>query len=97
MFHASQDFPGGSDGKESACNVEDPGSIPRLGRSPREGNGNHSGIPAWKIPWIEEPRELQSMGPEIEPTSLVSPALAGRFFTTSNTWKAQAEYAEHIK
>ena len=62
MFHASQDFPGGSDGKESACNVEDPGSIPRLGRSPREGNGNHSGIPAWKIPWIEEPRELQSMG-----------------------------------
>ena len=27
-------FPGGSDGKESACNVEDLGSIPGLGRSP---------------------------------------------------------------
>ena len=27
-------FPGGSDSKESACNVGDPGSIPRLGRSP---------------------------------------------------------------
>ena len=27
-------FPGGSDGKESACNVGDLGSIPRLGRSP---------------------------------------------------------------
>ena len=27
-------FPGGSDGKESACNVEDRGSIPGLGRSP---------------------------------------------------------------
>jgi len=33
-------FPGGSDGKESACNAGDPGLIPRLGRSPREGNGN---------------------------------------------------------
>ena len=34
-------FPGGSDGKESAiCNVGDPGSIPELGRSPGEGNGN---------------------------------------------------------
>ena len=33
-------FPGGSDSKESACNVEDPGSIPRTGRSPGEGPGN---------------------------------------------------------
>ena len=32
-------FPGGSDGKESACNVEDLGLIPGLGRSPGEGNG----------------------------------------------------------
>ena len=30
---------GGSDGKESACNVGDWGSIPQLGRSPGEGNG----------------------------------------------------------
>ena len=34
------DFSGGSDSKESACNVEDPGSIPESGRSPGEGNGN---------------------------------------------------------
>ena len=33
-------FPGGSDGKESACNVGDPGSTPGLERSPGEGNGN---------------------------------------------------------
>ena len=33
-------FPGGSDGKESSCNVGDPSSIPGLGRSPEEGNGN---------------------------------------------------------
>ena len=30
-------FPGSSAGKESACNAGDPGSIPRLGRSPGEG------------------------------------------------------------
>ena len=31
-------FPGGSVSKESTCNVGDLGSIPGLGRSPREGN-----------------------------------------------------------
>ena len=41
-------FPDGSDGKESACNVRDLGSIPGLGRSPGEGNGYHSSI-AWRI------------------------------------------------
>ena len=33
-------FPGGSEGKASACNARDPGSIPGLGRSPGERNGN---------------------------------------------------------
>ena len=33
-------LPGGSDGKESSQNMEDLGSIPGLGRSPREENGN---------------------------------------------------------
>ena len=32
-------FPGGSDGKESASNGGDPGSIPGSGRFPEEGNG----------------------------------------------------------
>ena len=32
-------FPGDSDGKESACNSGDPGSVPCWGRSPGEGNG----------------------------------------------------------
>ena len=35
-----QGFPGGLDGKESACNAGDPGSIPGLVRSPGEGNSN---------------------------------------------------------
>ena len=33
-------FTGGSDSKESACHMGDPGSIPGLGRSPEKGNGN---------------------------------------------------------
>ena len=44
-----QSFPGGSDGKESACNVGDLGLIPELGRSPEEGNGTHSSTLAWRI------------------------------------------------
>ena len=35
----AEGVPGGSDGKESACSVEHPDSIPGLGRSPGEGNG----------------------------------------------------------
>ena len=33
-------FPGGADGKEFACNAEDPSSTPGLGSFPAEGNGN---------------------------------------------------------
>ena len=58
----SLDFPGSSDGKASAYNAGDLGSIPGSGRSPGEGNGTHSSIHAWKIPWTEEPGGLQSMG-----------------------------------
>ena len=39
MFLGSQ-ITGGSEVKTSACNAGDPGSIPGLGRSPGEGNGN---------------------------------------------------------
>ena len=56
-----KNFPGGSDSKVSVYNVGDPGSSPGLGRYPGEGNGNHSSIIAWKIPWTEEPGRLQSI------------------------------------
>ena len=39
-INLSLGFPGGSEGKASACNSGDLGSIPGLGRSPGEGNGN---------------------------------------------------------
>jgi len=55
------DFPGGSDGKASAYNVGDLGSIPGLGRSSGEGNGNPLEYSCRKIPWKEECGSLQSM------------------------------------
>ena len=56
-------FPGGLDGKESACNEGDLRSIPGLGRSPGEGNGNPTPVflPG-EIPWAEEPGRLQVHG-----------------------------------
>ena len=43
-------FPGGSDGKESACNVEDLGLILGWEDLLEEGLATHSSIPAWRIP-----------------------------------------------
>ena len=61
-YQAPHWFPGGSDGKASAYNAGDPGSIPGLGRSPGEGNGNPLQYSWWKISWMEEPGRLQSTG-----------------------------------
>ena len=51
-------FPGGSDGKESACNAGDSGLIPGLGRSPGEGNGNPLQYSCLENLWTEEPGGL---------------------------------------
>ena len=55
-------FPGGSDGKESACNTEDLGSIPGWKDPLEKEMATYSSILAWGIPWTEEPGGLQSMG-----------------------------------
>ena len=44
-------FPGGSVGKESACNAGDAGSVPGV-RSP---GGEHDNLLVWRIPWTEGP------------------------------------------
>ena len=54
------DFSGGSDGKESACNAGDPGSIPGWKYPLEKGMAAHSSILAWRIPWPEETGGLQS-------------------------------------
>ena len=51
-----------SEGKASAYNVGDPGSIPGSGRSLGEGMATHSSTLAWKILWTENSGRLQSMG-----------------------------------
>ena len=52
-------FPGGSDGKESACSAGDLGSSP--GSGPLEkGMATHPSIPTWRTPLTEEDG-LQSM------------------------------------
>ena len=55
-------FPGGSDGKESACNQGDLDFIPGLGRPLEEGMTTHSSILAWRIPMDRGAWGQQSMG-----------------------------------
>ena len=55
----------GAGGKETPANggnIRHAGSIPRSGRSLQKEMSTPLSILAWKIPWREEPRELQSMG-----------------------------------
>ena len=51
-------FPGGSGGKESACNAGDLGPVPGWEGPLEEGMAAHSSILAWRIPWTEEPGGL---------------------------------------
>ena len=55
-------FPGGSDGKNSTCNVGDLDLIPGSGKSPGEGNGYPLQYSCLENPWTEEPGRLQSVG-----------------------------------
>ena len=57
-----RDFPDGFDGKESTCNAEDQGWIPRSRRSLGKEMATHSSILALKIPRTEKPGRLQSTG-----------------------------------
>ena len=57
FYMTSLGFSSSSVGKESACSAGDLSSIPGLGRSPGEGNGNPP-----QYPWTEEPGGLQSVG-----------------------------------
>ena len=56
--------------KNPPANTGDLGSLLGLGRFPGKGNGNHSSIPAWKLPWTEEPGGVQPMGSQKKQTQL---------------------------
>ena len=63
FIHMLTGIPSGSDGKESACNVEDT-RVQSLGlEDPLEkGMATHSNILAWRVPRTEEPGRLQFIG-----------------------------------
>ena len=46
----------------NAGDIRDVGSIPGQEDPLEEGMATHSSIPAWKIPWTEEPGRIQSIG-----------------------------------
>ena len=52
----NQLYPGGSDSKDSACNLRDLGSIPGSGRSPGGGNGN-----PFQYSFLENPMDKRSL------------------------------------
>ena len=62
-------FPRSSVGKEFACNAGDPGSTPGLEDPLEKEMATHSRIPAWRIPWTEEPGRLLSMGSQESDTT----------------------------
>ena len=55
-------FPGGSEGKVSACNAGEPGLIPGSGRSLEKEMATHSSSLAWEMLWTEELGGLQFIG-----------------------------------
>ena len=69
-FKRTLDLPGGSDGKVSAYNVET--WVHYLGWEDllEKEMATHSSNLAWKIPWMEEPGRLQSMGSQMSLTRL---------------------------
>ena len=82
-------FPGGSDGKEFACNAGDPGSIPGSGRSPGEGNGK-----------IRLPIDLQNTGYRLQYSCLENPMNRGAWWATvlgvPKSWTRLNDEHEHI-
>ena len=67
--------------------VRDTGSIPGLGRLPGGGNGNHSSILIWEIPWTEEPGGLQSMGLQKVGQDWVTELNSIELPTSSHRWR----------
>ena len=76
------DFPDGSDGKESACNVEDLGLIPGLGKSPGRGHGN-----PLQYSCLQNPHGQKS--PATKHTALL--------FQPSHLWTALSSWKEQLK
>ena len=79
----TENFPAGSSGRETACQCRRPKKDRFLGQEDplEEGIASHSSIPAWRIPWTEEPGRLQSMGSQ----------------TVGHDWRSLAQHTENKK
>ena len=73
---------GGSDGKESACNVEDLGSIPGVGRSSGEGNDN-----PLQYSCLENPMDGGMWWATVHGVAKCTPMFIAALFTVALTWK----------
>ena len=62
LYSENRGFPNGSVVKNPPANIGDTDSMPGLGRSPGEGNGNPLQYCCLEIPWMKEPGRLQSVG-----------------------------------
>ena len=81
-YKITKGFPGGSDGKESACNAGDLGSIPGSGRSPGEGNDNplqYSSLKNFNLRSLAG--YIQSIGSQRIRHSLVTNTITSTFHT----------------
>ena len=81
-----KDFPGDSDGKASAYNVGDPGSISGLGRSSGEGNGNPLQYSCLENPmdggaWWATVHGVAKSRTQLSDFTFTFSCIVGRFFT----------------
>ena len=60
------------------------------------GSSVHGILQARILEWVAMPSSRGSSQPRIEPKSIISPALAGRFFTSSTTWEALGNTLPHV-
>ena len=85
------DFPGGSDGKASAYNVEDLGSVPGLGRSPGEGNGKPLQYSCLENPMNSMKRQKGgTLKDEL-------PRLVGTQYATGDQWRNDSKKHEDME
>ena len=61
------------------------------------GSSVHGILQARILEWVTMPSSKGLPDPGIKPKSLMSPALAGKFFTTSATWEAQLKHLPRVK
>ena len=78
-------FPGGSDGKQSACNAREPGSIPQSEDPLEKGMTTRPSILAWEISGTEKRGGLQSMGSQNSQTGLSDETARKNFFSVSKS------------